>query len=164
VYLYVPPSTPRILTGIRRASGQISPRKCSRCCCLFVTCSPLTAIRYPPSTAVFVLPATSTMVGSSRSRRQRTKTKHYTDDDPSTFTTKEKRELQRQRLLCLRRLPPRNECGHGRVIVLLPRRPLLSLVSITTCALLLSFNQLNPAFGYYRSGIGVLPSKTPIGN
>ena len=31
------------------------------------------------------------MAGSSRSRRQRTKTKHYTDDDPSTFTTKEKK-------------------------------------------------------------------------
>ena len=31
------------------------------------------------------------MKGAGRSRRQRTKTKHYTDDNPSTFTTKEKK-------------------------------------------------------------------------
>jgi hypothetical protein len=31
------------------------------------------------------------MAGCNRSRRVRTKTKHYTDDDPCTFTTKLKR-------------------------------------------------------------------------
>mmetsp|Transcript_17180 Transcript_17180/g.25394 ORF Transcript_17180/g.25394 Transcript_17180/m.25394 type:complete len:1158 (-) Transcript_17180:150-3623(-) len=39
------------------------------------------------------------MVGSNRNRRQRTQTKRYTDDNPSTFTTKgTKRELKREPL------------------------------------------------------------------
>ena len=60
---------------------------------LLLVCHLLSANRYPISAidSRIRLPATSTMVGSSRSRRQRTKTKHYTDDDPSTFTTKEKK-------------------------------------------------------------------------
>ncbi len=112
---------------------------------LLIVCHLAPAIHYPPSTAaVFVSlrqapwwvpvavagkeprPSTTLMMTRRHSQQKR------------------KRELQQQRLLRLRRLPPRSDCGHERVIVLLPRRPLRSLASITTCVSLLSFNQLNP--------------------